>query len=421
MGQASRPNIVLIMADDLGYECLGVNGSDQYHTPVLDQLAAEGMRFEQTFANPLCTPSRVKIMTGQYNVRNYVKFGHLDRSQSTFATLLKNNGYKTCIAGKWQLGMERDAASHFGFDEACLWQHTRYRSKKGTKYDSRYSNPHLEINGVEKEFNRGEFGPDIMTQFVCDFIKKNQREPFMVYYPMVLPHTPFVETPDSENWDPKDPGATSYKANTHRFGGMVNYIDTLVGRILKQLRELDLEDNTLVIFTGDNGTDHRIQSKWNGMTLPGGKGSLSPIGTRVPLIARLPQRIPAGSVSQELIDFSDVLPTLCEFSSTTIPKKHTIDGISFWPTLKGEQTRIKDHVYIWYEGKALARDQHHVVRRMNPKGPFQYFYSPAAYQKSKLNPTDFSPQQKIAFSKLQHIIEKNDKLRPKKLRAASEL
>ena len=134
---AERPNIVLIMADDMGYEALSVNGSESCKSPNLDKLAAGGVRFTNCFAQPLCTPSRAKLMTGQYNVRNYVRFGLLDRGQTTFAHQLKEAGYSTCIAGKWQLGKQKDSPQHFGFEESCLWQHTRSgRSKANGKIRS---------------------------------------------------------------------------------------------------------------------------------------------------------------------------------------------------------------------------------------------------------------------------------------------
>ena len=158
--QASgKPNIVLIMADDMGYEALSANGSESYKSPNLDKLAAQGIRFTNCFANPICTPSRVKIMTGLYNVRNYVKFGLLDRGQTTFAHQLKAAGYTTCSAGKWQLGMQADSPQHFGFEQSCLWQHTRSgRSKEnGKNIDRRFVNPLLEINGKEKDYVNGEY------------------------------------------------------------------------------------------------------------------------------------------------------------------------------------------------------------------------------------------------------------------------
>ena len=160
----NRPNIILIMADDMCYEALSSNGSESCKSPNLDKLAEQGVRFTNCFSNPICTPSRAKIMTGQYNVRNYVKFGILDRGQTTFAHQLKEAGYATAIAGKWQLGKEKDAPQHFGFEKSCLWQHTRSgRSKKdGTTFDRRFVNPMLEFNGVEKgcfhDFRLGDSG-----------------------------------------------------------------------------------------------------------------------------------------------------------------------------------------------------------------------------------------------------------------------
>ena len=156
-----RPNVILIMADDMGYEALSSNGSESCKSPNLDNLAKRGVRFTNCFSNPICTPSRAKIMTGQYNVRNYVKFGMLDRGQTTFAHQLKAAGYATAIAGKWQLGKEKDAPQHFGFEKSCLWQHTRSgRSKEdGKTIDRRFVNPMLEFNGKEKEYTNGEYGP----------------------------------------------------------------------------------------------------------------------------------------------------------------------------------------------------------------------------------------------------------------------
>jgi len=190
-----RPNIILIMADDFGYECVTANGGQSYRTPTLDRLAAGGMRFEQCHVQPLCTPTRVQLMTGLYNVRNYVNFGTLPRSQTTFANLLKKAGYVTGICGKWQLGQETDAPRHFGFDESCLWQHARR--------PPRYANPGLEHNGKELNFTKGEYGPTLVNDFALDFITRHKAEPFFLYYPMILTHDPFQPTPDSADWDPR--------------------------------------------------------------------------------------------------------------------------------------------------------------------------------------------------------------------------
>ena len=358
-----RPNVVLIMADDMGYEALSVNGSESCRSPHLDKLAAGGVRFENCFANPICTPSRAKIMTGQSNVRNYVKFGMLDRGQRTFAHQLKEAGYATCIAGKWQLGREKDAPQHFGFEKSCLWQHTRSgRSKEGKKnIDRRFVNPQLEINGVEKDYTNGEYGPQVCTDFICDFIEENKAKPFLVYYPMILTHCPFDPTPDSTDWDPKRLGSATYKGDRNdpqrHFRDMVAFADKMVMQIVAQLEKSGVRENTLVIFTGDNGTDKPIVTKWKGRKVVGGKGTMTDEGTRVPMIVSWPDGIKKpGRVVDDLVEFSDVMPTLCEVTGAKLPEGDRGDGVSFLPVLKNEE-RKKDWIYIWYRGQVMVRNQ----------------------------------------------------------------
>ena len=360
-----RPNIILIMADDMGYEALSSNGSESCKSSNLDKLAAKGVRFTNGFSNPICTPSRVKLMTGQYNVRNYVKFGWLDREQTTFAHQLKAAGYATAIAGKWQLGRDKDSPQHFGFEQSCLWQHTRSgRSKDGGKtIDRRFVNPQLEFNGVEKDFTNGEYAPQICTDFICDFIDENKKKPFLVYYPMILTHCPFDPTPDSTDWDPKRLGSTTYKGDRNdpqrHFRDMVAYADKAVGQIVAQLEKSGVRDNTLIIFTGDNGTDTPIVTPWNGTKVVGGKGTMSDTGTRVPLIASWPAGIQKpGRVVDDLVEFTDVFPTLCEVTGAKLPKNHPGDGASIVPVLRNQaDARRKDWIYIWYRKQVMVRNK----------------------------------------------------------------
>ena len=360
-----RPNIILIMADDMGYEALSSNGSESCKSPNLDKLAAKGVRFTNGFSNPICTPSRVKLMTGQYNIRNYVKFGWLDREQTTFAHQLKAAGYATAIAGKWQLGRDKDSPQHFGFEQSCLWQHTRSgRSKDGGKtIDRRFVNPQLEFNGVEKDFTNGEYAPQICTDFICDFIDENKKKPFLVYYPMILTHCPFDPTPDSTDWDPKRLGSTTYKGDRNdpqrHFRDMVAYADKAVGQIVAQLEKSGVRDNTLIIFTGDNGTDTPIVTPWNGTKVVGGKGTMSDTGTRVPLIASWPAGIQKpGRVVDDLVEFTDVFPTLCEVTGAKLPKNHPGDGASIVPVLRNQaDARRKNWIYIWYRKQVMVRNK----------------------------------------------------------------
>jgi len=367
----NRPNVILIMADDLGYECIGANGGTSYRTPILDGLAGTGVRFEHCHSQPVCTPSRVQIMTGVYNVRNYVHFGTLDRDQTTFAHLLKQEGYATCVVGKWQLGRELDSPRHFGFDESCLWNHTGF--------GSRYPNPRLQVNRELIEYRNGEYGPDVVSDYACRFMERNRQKPFFVYYPMLLTHWPFEATPDSADWDPKsrgskkdwDPnrGSKAPRGETKYFGDMVTYMDKMVGKLTAKLDELGLRDNTLVLFTGDNGTAQPIVSDMNGRRVEGKKGWMTDAGTRAPLIAHWPGVIPGGRVSSDLVDFSDFLPTLCDIAGAAVPSVLNVDGRSFFPQLQGKEGNPRDWIYCWYsadggaKGREWVRNQRYKLYR----------------------------------------------------------
>lgn len=357
-----RPNIVLVMADDLGYECIGANGGTSYETPVLDKMASRGIRFEQCYAQPLCTPSRVKLMTGIYNVRNYLDFGILAENQKTFAHLLKQAGYATCVVGKWQLGGGLQGPNHFGFDEYCLWQLNRR--------PGRYPNPGLEINGRQIDFSSGEYGPDLVSDYACGFMERNKKHPFMIYYPMILTHCPFEPTPGSPDWDPKSKGSETYKGNPKYFSDMVTYMDKIIGKLIGKLEQLGLRENTLILFTGDNGTDEPIVSIMDEQKVEGGKGEMTDAGTRVPLIAEWPGVIPEGKVCGDIVDFSDFLPTLCECAGVPVPQKLSIDGRSFLLQLKGEKGHPREWIYCWFsrdgdssKAKEFARNQRYKLYR----------------------------------------------------------
>ena len=361
-GSAGRPNIVLIMADDLGYETIGVNGGTSYETPVLDGMAERGVRFEHCYAQPLCTPSRVEIMTGIYNVRNYVRFGVLDPKETTFANLLKRDGYATCVVGKWQLEGGFDGPRRFGFDEYCLWQLNRR--------PGRYPNPGLEVNGKRVDYTDGEYGPNVVSDFACDFIRRHKDGPFLVYYPMILTHCPFEPTPDSPDWDPESKGSKTYKGDAKYFGDMVTYMDKIVGKILRTLEEAGVRENTLVLFTGDNGTDKPVVSEMDGRKVAGAKGRTTDAGTRVPLIVEWPARGASGRVCDDLVDFSDFLPTLCEAAGVRVPEQLAVDGRTFLPQVKGREGNPRDWIYCWYsrsgkskKAKVFARTRRYKLYR----------------------------------------------------------
>ncbi len=360
---AEQPNIILMMADDVSWECFSCYGAEDYQTPRIDQLASSGIRFAHCYSTPICTTSRVKIMTGKYNFRNYTHFGYLSPEEKTFGQLLQSVGYKTAVAGKWQLNglynslpgcTDSSRPIKAGFDEYMLWQLTT--AKGGDKRGGeRFWSPPIEHNGefLTKEMNAGKYGPDMFCDFICEFIERHREEPFFVYYPMALVHNPFVPTPDTIgdrapthelNQPPKD--RAEQKAN---FVAMVNYMDQIVGRIVDKVDELGLSEKTLILFTADNGTNTSITSNWNGRKIKGGKAGMKDMGTHVPLVAYWKGHTPDGLVSNDLIDFTDFYATFADAAEIKLGADDPVDGRSFLPQLNGERGQPRDWVLCHYQ------------------------------------------------------------------------
>ena len=415
-----RPNVIMIMADDMGYETVAANGCDDYKTPNIDAMAKSGMRFTNAFANPICTPSRVRLMTGKHNVRNYTRFGVLDLDQKTFGHYFRDAGYKTCISGKWQLGdAVDDPPGHFGFDESCLWQLASGNSHviDGQRYDSRHTSPDLTINGEFMEFRNGEFGPDVCVEFIEKFLEANSDSPFFVYYPMILPHCPFVPTPGTPDYDPASPGSPSYKGDPMYFTNMVEHVDRIVGRIVKKVDELGLSDDTLIVFTGDNGTDSPIVTSLNGEPVAGGKGKAHhDSGVRTPFFVTMPGTVQAGEVRHDLVDFSDLLPTFCELAGikTSDPQ---LDGVSLMPVLTGRGERNKPWSYCFYSrghgtesaSSVVVRTATHMAFRTGgPAQPVEFYNCSKPYARELHEEASHSDEDKKIYGELVEVIARYD-------------
>ncbi len=338
------PNVVLIMADDVGYECFGAYGSRQYSTPRIDRLADEGVLFTNCYSTPLCTPSRVALMTGKSNVRNYVTFGALSPDEFTVADLFRNAGYATAVGGKWQLQGGDDAAgvpAGRGFDTYCLWN-------TGKTGRDRYWKPSLESDGRILESGPDVYGPDVVADFLLEFVEQNRNRPFLVYYPMILGHSPFEPTPHS-----RDRESTDRQAN---FVDMVEYTDFIVGRIRDRIEELGLLRRTVFVFTSDNGNHHTLVSELQGRTIHGDKGAPTDAGTHVPLIVSAPGIVAGGRVLDDLIDFSDFLPTLADAARLELPAAGQMDGRSFWDRLQGKPGNPRLWLFTYYFPRPFATE-----------------------------------------------------------------
>jgi arylsulfatase A len=405
VAQSRRPpNIVLIMADDFGYECLGCNGATEYRTPKLDSLASTGVRFTAAHSTPLCTPTRVQLMTGKYNCRNYTEFGSLPPGEFTFGHMLQKSGYRTCAVGKWQLAGAIRGTNYrgngtqpgpAGFDEHCLWQ-VRDRG-------SRYWDPILEIDGKPAATLEGKYGPDIFADFATNFIERHRSRPFLLYYPMALTHDPFVPTPRSGS----APSAGQKQRNDPKwFADMVAYMDHSAGRVIAKIDELGLDRNTLVLFTGDNGTSPAITTATRNGPYRGGKGGTTEAGTHVPLIARWSGQSPKGKVCNDLIDFTDFLPTLAEATGARIPNGHPRDGQTFLAQVQGKRGTPREWVFCHYNPRWGKRPPARwaMDKRWKLYGDRRFFDLQSDPLEEKPPLADLTPEMQTARTKLEAVL-----------------
>jgi arylsulfatase A-like enzyme len=337
-----KPNILFIMLDDLGKEWISCYGAEDIETPNIDALAAGGMKFNNAYSMPQCTPSRATLLTGKYPWRNgYVNHwdvprwgvGYFDwrpKENTTFARLMKDLGYKTCAAGKWQINdfrIEPQAMKKHGFDDWAMW--TGWEAGNPPSGE-RYQDPYINTPEGSKTY-KGKFGPDIYTDHIIQFMKEHKNDPMCLYLPMTLPHTPLVATPD-------EPKASS-KLDRHK--AMVRYIDKLIGKLVKALEELAIRDHTILIFTTDNGTTGSITGTLNGTKVQGGKSKEKESGICAPFIVNCPGRVPAGIETNALTDFSDLLPTFVELGGGKVPEDLVVDGQSIAPLILGKEKDSK--------------------------------------------------------------------------------
>jgi arylsulfatase A-like enzyme len=332
-----RPNIIFVLIDDLGKEWIGCYGSASVRTPNMDIIAREGMRFQNAWSMPQCTPSRVTLLTGQYphtngwiNHYDVPRWGHGARfdpaANPCFPKILQQAGYHTCAAGKWQINdfrLEPDAMVKAGFDEYCMW--TGGEGGNESVSDRRYWDPYIHTREGSRTY-RGAFGPDIFSDFILRFMEEHRKHPLFIYYPMVLTHTPFVNTP----LEP-DAGSAFEK---HR--AMVRYTDVIVGRILTQLETLKLRDDTYLFITTDNGTTRSMIGERNGAYIRGGKAYLTENGINAPFLVLCPGRR-QGIESNALLDFTDIYPTLLDLAGLSPTPEDLVEGTSFAPVLRGDE------------------------------------------------------------------------------------
>ncbi len=344
----SKPNIVFIYGDDCGIDSFGCYGSNRAKnlTPNIDALAASGTKFERGYATPLCGPSRALIMTGRHGFRtggltNQTAGVPSYKDEPSLAKIVKSAGYATGMAGKWR--QMSDSPGDWGFDE-----YITDPTASGWFWKDHYTK-----NGKEEKFDKEIYYPDHCSDFAVDFIRRHKDQPFFFYLSEHLIHGPILRTPDSKE------GADANQL----YDDNIKYLDKTVGKMVAELDKLGLREKTLILFTTDNGTatvgyrpehdPNKITGTIGGRHVHGHKGELLEGGGRVPFIASWKGTLPAGGVSVDLHDFSDLLPTFADLSGATLPAKVKFDGQSFAPYLRGEKYTPREWIFVqlgagWY-------------------------------------------------------------------------
>ena len=372
------PNIIFIMADDLGYGDLGIYGQQRVPTPHIDSLAGQGIRFTQAYAGgPVCTPSRCALMTGLHNGHTAARDNvphyntYLKEEDNTVAELLKDRGYRCGGIGKWSLGdpgTEGDATNQ-GFDMWYGYQNQDHAHYYFPEYLDDSDSPSGRAEFPENSKTRSVYSHDAMTERALNFIIESREEPFFLYAAYTVPH--FA----SRNEDPDGLAVPSLEPFTdkpwslaaRKYAAMVAKLDNDVGRIVDLVDEIGLGEHTLIIFTSDHGPLGRgpVDELNSNGPLRGAKRTMYEGGLRVPFIARWPGKIPANKVSNEIITFWDMLPTFAEIAGVRTPRD--IDGHSVLNAIKGG-TNDSSHEYLYWDYGHCRQRYDQAVRLGNWKG-----------------------------------------------------
>ncbi|MFP6614194.1 MAG: sulfatase-like hydrolase/transferase [Pirellulales bacterium] len=357
--KVTKPNLIFIMVDDMGKAPVGcyTGATRDSLTPNIDRLAAGGMKFNNFYSMPQCTPTCVALLTGQYPFHNgWVNHydvprwnlkGFSPKVYPCVGNVMKTAGYATCIAGKWQISdfrREPKILNECGFDEFCIWTGAEDGNPPSNR---RYWDAYLHTSAGSSTY-QGKFGPDICADFLVQFVRDHKDEPFFIYYPMILVHGPLEESPlEREGKQPPRqqivPGSPKGKRGKRRGKtASVYYMDHLVGRLVAALDESRVRDNTIVIWTTDNGPR---------------KGQTVEAGVCQPFVANGPGIVPAKAETDALVDITDMLPTFAALGGAKLPTDNKLDGKSFAPLILGKSKNSDRQWIAALGGGACLREK----------------------------------------------------------------
>ncbi len=369
LGATAKPNIVYILADDLGFAELGCNGADKYKTPNIDALANGGVRFTHFYTAPLCGPSRSLILTGRYAFRtgavsqdackSLVRSG--DKAEQMIPTVLKKAGYATALIGKWGQLSPSGSPAEWGFEHDFHFKGSgMYWNDKAVKTMTedgkvRGDPDSYVIDGKAIPVKDGEYIPDLMHKDATAWLEAHKDGPFFLYYSMSHVHGEILPTPDSL---PAPAGEDAATRLARHYTDNISYMDKLVGKLMVELDRLKLRDNTLIVFMGDNGTAkaHAPVATIGGKRLEGEKGSMKEGGGLVPFFATWPGVSPVGKVNPNVADASDLLPTFAEVAGAPLPAGRVIDGRSLVSQFKGDTKSPRTWAYCQLSNNYYVRE-----------------------------------------------------------------
>ena len=385
-----KPNIIFILADDLGIGNVSAYGADNFKTPNIDQLAKEGVLYNRAFTAPLCGPSRALIMTGRYAYRTGATNQDATAQMKPdvevmMPKILKTAGYVTSCVGKW--GQLPLGPAEFGFDDYLRFFGSGVFWEKAEK-----KVPYRE-NGEDKILSGNQYMPDLMHNHVVNFIAENKNKPFYLYYPISHVHGDIVATPDSKA-DTKEPLAL--------FSDNIDYMDKLVGKLIHSLDSLKLREKTMIIFMGDNGTaaNWYANSTINKKVLSGKKGEMKECGGLVPMLINWPGVVSPQQPTNQLIDASDFVPTLAELAGAKLPEGILLDGKSFAGQILGKNKNERDWIFVELGNKWYVRDNQWKLNNTNEL----FDMSNAPFEEKKIDDSNKTPESEAAFKKLSEIL-----------------
>lgn len=373
--QTDKPNIIFVMIDDCSAVELSAYATAKHpsgnQTPVMDALAKEGLMFNTCWATPLCMPTRALLMSGKYGYQTSAYGNKVNTRNDNFAVdhkpiskVLKENGYETAISGKWHLsGFADDEA--WGWDEYSLqgcyyhpkddivwdglwfsWTKPAYTfpetaiiGKNNAKYPAMYWNGAVVENGKLLPSDATTYAPALCQKFSIDFIKRDHKNPFFLYYPIVLPHDPWMGTPD-----PNNPGQRTNPG----FNSLIKQVEIYIDELISTLKKTGAYENSIVILTADNAT------------LRNGKGNCSELGVRVPLIIA-GGKLKKKGITNYLVDFSDFYPTIMDIAGIKAPKEPDLNGVSFYPLLEGKNQKEKEYIFSYLDMERTVRNKNYMM------------------------------------------------------------